>query len=99
MSTILAGINLTNGCPHENNNETTSLLTYAQIVNKNVANISDVVNNAVKTSIATQKKDERASTAVAVFGLNESGHDCHDLIDILKAASCHVNIVNAVRIG
>ena len=57
LSTILAGINPTNGCSHENS-ETSSLPTYAHIVNKDVANISDVVNKAVKTSISTQMKDD-----------------------------------------
>ena len=64
MSTILMCITLINGCLYENNEtRPTSLPTCAQIVYKDVANISDTVNKAVKTLIAIQKKDHRVSTS------------------------------------
>ena len=86
MSTILPGIYQTNGCPHEINGAI-SASTYAHIVNKDVANISEVVTKKMKTSIATQKKDDRISAAVAVYYLNEKSHDYCDISDVLNVAS------------
>lgn len=96
ISSILSCINLSNGSLHDHDSTKQSVAnsapSYAQVV-------SDAVKQAVKTSIATQKKEDEASTSVVIYGLDENGYDCHDLVDILKVMKCRIQIVNAARIG
>lgn len=94
VESIMTGIGLSNdngvqsatGSIDSDSTEATKTLkpvksTYAQMLSNNIT-------SAVKSALDSQRKDERDSSAVIIYGLQENGCDWDDVTDIFSLISC-----------